>query len=70
MEEKEMFAFRMPKEMISSEAVNVLVQIKFDKPEYYKIKKMALSSGLKINSLIKNIVQDYIKYYDNRIGNA
>jgi hypothetical protein len=68
--DKMAFNFRTPQDMLPSEQQTVYVRFKLLKKEYTQVKRISSQSGVKIERLLGNIVQDYLQYLESLKNNA
>jgi len=60
------FNFRLPQDMKPDETKNEIIQVSMIKSNYDRLRKIAKSSGLRTSKLVRNILDDYLLFYDSK----
>jgi len=55
---------RMPDQMRKDEIVTVPIYFRLEKSEFTKLKKICVASKINTTALVRNIIADYIRYYE------
>lgn len=59
------FKFRLPEEMRESKLNSKRIIISLSSQQINALKDIRQKASINVSDLIKNIIDDYIKYYDN-----